>query len=676
MKKIVVTTLSLFIIFSTLVLSSDVEKSNYTLVTINETQLNESVFVTIPNGATFDRIEVQQWEHTMIPDEKPNSRFFPTTEVTNESNILLEDLKYSRMIYEEPFYYELLKKGKKEVIRLFVPSVSYSMNYRTETKSLRAKVYFTYTDSLSFVPLFGPQSPDYEYVVITNESLWDTFNTNFKSWKISNDDKISGMLIVNVSDITGWANYTVNDTFGDATNSSGGNSWISDGDEIHSNYELFNDTQAQIRNYLRFCYDTYNTRYVLLGGNKDAVPPRMVTSYSVASCDTCEDWENDTSHASDMYYSHLHNNMNSNLNSYWMENEVCGTEYDDIDWGYDLFVGRVLVGTPEKANNWINKTKAYVASNNEDYLEKNIVACKSNTNTISNQSWTGWVSGWGSLGPGVGDEFSSNQSFVNDQNITQAQWQTMNEYVNGSVSNYDGIGLIYHTGHGGTLYSSDGGVFRPYMVNNTDTPTFVYSEGCHTGDFGTDVDSRTERWMEYPECSHVLVTNSAYGWFVGSTYYGELMMREMFNASVGNFTTTFCEAHFNSLEQGGHAIDCIWGMIVKETNFFGDPALEWNWFDSNTEPSFISIDGGGNETSITSGNPTFIWNKVDEAVHYHLQIATDSGFSSLVVNLVNINEYNYPTYYSDSGTNISFTLPSADTLPTFGSYYCRVRAYI
>jgi len=681
-KRILVTILSICIICSTLVLSSEINEQPKNFITLNITkkQLNDTQFITLPTGATFSHIEIINWKHTTIPSTKPETKFFPTTELTDNTTQILNDLKYSRMIYEEPFDYELLKKGKEQTIRFFVPTVSYSNDYKTETTSLQARIYYT-QEPKGFTTSFDPQSPDYEYVIITNETFWPTFNTNFKSWKISTDSKITGVLITNVSDILAWGNYTVNDTYGDATNTTNGNSWISDGDEIHTHYSLFNDTQSQIRNYLRFCYNTYNTRYVLLGGNKNAVPPRMVASYAVGSCGSCTGWDNDTSHASDMYFACLHNNMNSNLNAYWMENDVCGTAYDDIDWGYDLLVGRVLGGSIEKINNWINKTKTYITDNTQNYLQKNIVACKGNTNSISNQSWTGWVTSWGSLGPGVGDEFSTNQSFVNNQNISQAQWQTMNLYVNGSVSTYDGIHLIYHTGHGGTLYSADGGTYRPYQVNNTDTPTFVYTEGCHSGDFGTDVNSRTERWMEFPECSHVLVSNSAYGWFVASTYYGELMMREMFNSTVANYTTSFCEAHFNAREQQGHANDCVWGMIFKETNFFGDPALEWNWYTTGFTPSsdspiFISIDGEGNQTTINTSTPTFIWNITENTIQYNLQISTDSTFTSLVLNLTDINEFTYPTYYSTDASNITFTIPPASALSSFGLYYCRVRSYM
>jgi len=96
--------------------------------------------------------------------------------------------------------------------------------------------------------------------------------------------------------------------------------------------------------------------------------------------------------------------------------------------------------------------------------------------------------------------------------------------------------------------------------------------------------------------------------------------------------------------------------------------------ENENKLEFISIDGGTNGTIIHSPNPTFNWTKIDNTVQYHLQIATDSAFTNLIVNLTNINEVNYPIEYSEL-VYVSFTLPNTNTLPAYDKYYCRVRAY-
>ena len=91
-------------------------------------------------------------------------------------------------------------------------------------------------------------------------------------------------------------------------------------------------------------------------------------------------------------------------------------------------------------------------------------------------------------------------------------------------------------------------------------------------------------------------------------------------------------------------------------------------------PEFISIDGGTNGTVIYTSTPTFNWTTITGAVMYNLQVARDSAFTDLVVNLSDINEYEYPAYYNENATRVSFTLPNANALPSRREYFCRVRA--
>jgi len=97
-------------------------------------------------------------------------------------------------------------------------------------------------------------------------------------------------------------------------------------------------------------------------------------------------------------------------------------------------------------------------------------------------------------------------------------------------------------------------------------------------------------------------------------------------------------------------------------------------YPSDSSISFISINGNSNGSEIYDSNPTFNWTIVDYSSQYWLQIATDNDFTTLVVNITDINAFNYPLEYSQNETEVSFTLPSANTLSLYGKYYCRVRA--
>jgi len=644
----------------------------------------DTKLILLKEDQTFNGVNILDWQYEKNYEPDPKQ---PTFYTQDQDYIPLTEIEIIPYL-EEPYEIEILKVKNTEKIRLNVPRIFYKIEdgitYKYETTYLKVKLDITETNYFFTAKADFEPEVTYEYVIITNGTFWNIFNQDFKQWKIDNDPKIGSdsIWIVNVSYITSGIGCAINGTYSDSVNESGENPWIPDGKEINQDYELFNDTQAQIRNFIRRCVSLYGTKWVLLGGNKNIVPPRMVCSN--ASGDECSSFDSDQSHACDMYYGCLHYSMNNNTNSYWMENECCGRNYDEIDWGFDVLVGRACCGTEQELHNWINKTKAYVEGNDDlkgEYLKSNMNACKDGSYDISNQTWTGWWEDEGIFGPGIGDEFPSNMSWVNNKNITQAQWILTDEYVSGNVSDWDGINIIYHAGHGGTLFNVDGGTYQPTLCRNALIPQFVYTEGCHSGDFGTDVSSRAEIWMSY-NGTYSMIANSAYGWFVASTFFGEDMFSRMFNETRGILEPNFCQAHFDSRETEGHsAADGVFAMIFKETNFFGDPAQDWIWYQEGYSPStkppqIISIDSNANRTTISNSTPTFNWTIMDNASQYHLLIATDSSFTSLVVNLTNISEALYPTYYSENETNVSFILPSEYELSGYDVYYVKVKAYV
>jgi len=96
--------------------------------------------------------------------------------------------------------------------------------------------------------------------------------------------------------------------------------------------------------------------------------------------------------------------------------------------------------------------------------------------------------------------------------------------------------------------------------------------------------------------------------------------------------------------------------------------------DSREQIQFISINNKSNGTSISYSTPIFNWTYINNTAQYWLQIANDSAFSDLVVDLSNINYINYPIEYKEEA-NVSFTLPYEYRLTEYKKYYCRVRGY-
>jgi len=119
---------------------------------------------------------------------------------------------------------------------------------------------------------------------------------------------------------------------------------------------------------------------------------------------------------------------------------------------------------------------------------------------------------------------------------------------------------------------------------------------------------------------------------------------------------------------GDPPVACATDLEAVAVFRFGDQE------DPDTSPQFINIDGRANATTLYNSTPTFNWTIKSGAEKYQLQIATDSAFSSLVVNLEDVCETIYPDEYSEP-ENVSFILPTANALPQYDTYYCRVRAY-
>jgi len=94
---------------------------------------------------------------------------------------------------------------------------------------------------------------------------------------------------------------------------------------------------------------------------------------------------------------------------------------------------------------------------------------------------------------------------------------------------------------------------------------------------------------------------------------------------------------------------------------------------------FVDINGNDNGSTIYDSTPVFNWTRISSTTQYHLQISNTSGVwtdAVLAVNLSDINQLFYPTYYSENATQVSFILPPANALSAGGLYYCRVRPYV
>jgi hypothetical protein len=151
----------------------------------------------------------------------------------------------------------------------------------------------------------------YHYIIITKE---DFLISNFQLL-IAHKSQYMNATIVTVEDILANSSFWVNGTYGDATNKLNGNPFVDDGEEVTHNFDLFNDTEAKIRNFLRYAHLEWGTKYVLLGGDVQTIPVRKLY-VNISGWDagfifdrSIEGWI-----PSDLYYGALDGTWNNNFN--------------------------------------------------------------------------------------------------------------------------------------------------------------------------------------------------------------------------------------------------------------------------------------------------------------------------------------------------------------------------
>jgi hypothetical protein len=100
------------------------------------------------------------------------------------------------------------------------------------------------------------------------------------------------------------------------------------------------DTQDKIRNFIKFAYANWQTRYVLLGGDDDVIPHRgFYVKFGTVV---------DTNIPSDLYYACLDGNWNTDGDAYF-------GEPGEEDLLPEVSVGRLPVDSPEEIANAIHK---------------------------------------------------------------------------------------------------------------------------------------------------------------------------------------------------------------------------------------------------------------------------------------------------------------------------------
>ena len=131
-------------------------------------------------------------------------------------------------------------------------------------------------------------------------------------------------------------------------------------DWVETNYPAGHDIQERIRLFIRDAYSKWGTRYVLLGGDYEQVPPRDVYNRFYFGGRLIP---------SDQYYSCLEGNWNADGDERMGEGQFQTENGDLVDLYPDLFVGRAAVQTTTEANTFVNKSLTYEKTPPASYVK-------------------------------------------------------------------------------------------------------------------------------------------------------------------------------------------------------------------------------------------------------------------------------------------------------------------
>ena len=257
---------------------------------------------------------------------------YNTSFVTGDSNIYSLTFPYpeqSAQIVSIPTI-----GGNSRFVRIAISPIQYYPKYNKIDFSDLINISVDYTIPKAKNKLLAGQTRDfqtynigipfYEYCVITCDSLKGSFE-RLIAWRRQNGYNAG---VVCKEDILNNA-YIIGDT-------------------VSSIY----DNAGKIRQYLQYAFVSGITKYVLLGGNDSIIPIRYGTGDNDYWTQNTHE-PNDYKIPSDFYFSELSSNWKADNDVFY------GERNDNLNYGGQLYVGRILCTKPQEVENYTNKLLRY-----------------------------------------------------------------------------------------------------------------------------------------------------------------------------------------------------------------------------------------------------------------------------------------------------------------------------
>jgi hypothetical protein len=372
----------------------------------------------------------------------------------------------------------------------------------------------------------------------------------------------------------------------DARIAQGMSATIVDTDWIYANYsgtrpDGGTDNPTRIRNFLIDAYQTWGTRYALLGGVAALVPPRQFWVDSFAG-------EEDEMPV-DMYYGCVEPSactFDGDANGLYGE-PTDGVAGGDVDLEAEIYVGRAAVADATEVANFVRKTLTYDQTLS-DYLPR--------------VSMVGEYLGFGGLSDyatGMMEQIRLGGSYdgyftMGFENHSRPDFYDFDTATNlYDASGYDwpksdllalmnrGTHVFNHLGHANETYTMKLNTSDLTALTNTDA-FFTYSQGCYPGCFDS-TDCFAEEITAMDRGAFAVVMNARFGWGSTDSTDGpsQRFDRQYWDAVFDEGMLELGRANQDSKE------DNLWdinGSCIRwcyyELTLFGDPAQRFRFAEA------------------------------------------------------------------------------------------------
>jgi hypothetical protein len=378
-------------------------------------------------------------------------------------------------------------------------------------------------------------------------------------------------------------------------------------------------TAEDIREFVRKEYTENGIEYLLIGGDADIVPTKMlyVSGYD-------EDNPNrfyDTILPVDQYFGYLDGPFNNDGDELWGEPED-GENGDDVDLFAEVYVGRACVDTVQDVNNFVQKTVSYININVEDdYLKKVTLAGEFlgeyNTLNFGGNLLDALIDGSSRDGFTTVGISSDNYEIetVYDRDwpgfIATDPWNTgWNSQDLLQRANQD-IHILTHDGHSNYGYNMKMRNDDVSQFSNT-KPFFAYSCGCMAGGFDdpNDYDCFAEIiTVKTDNGAFAGLWNARYGFFWADRTDGDgsMFLRQFWDAVYGENIPNIGKANQDSKEDNLHLLGrSMIRWTYYQLNLFGDPSVSFHVSYPPEKPTRPDgpVSGNPGETQVYSSSST------------------------------------------------------------------------